>query len=113
MNRGRGLFLAAVPLLFVQSAAVRAAGPTPWDGVWTGQFNKQRSVALTISGGKVVSYVVAGTPIAFDYSRVTPTNISFGDRDHYAVKIERLSDTTAAETAHGRHGYGKFTLIRR
>ncbi len=112
----RSLLFAVLPALFISAQAARAQDAS-WDGTWTGALSglagKSAPISVTIAGGKVTTYTVRGAPFDIQYSNVTPTKVSFGDRDHYGVKLFRVSDTTATARTHGRMGYSHATLTRR
>jgi|ERR1700722_18211953 hypothetical protein len=96
--------------LVVPAAASRAAADGSWDGAWRGSLQHLSDLALTVANDKVVSYTIGGAPVAVSYTKVTPTSLSFGDRDHFSMKLTRTSDTTASASAHGRNGYGSGTF---
>jgi hypothetical protein len=116
MTSGHRLQCGVIPLLLIAFAVPAIAGDGQnngaWDGTWTGLLNNRAPIAIAIQGDKVVSYAIEGAPFDIRYSKVTPTSVSFGDRDHYAVKLTKTSETTAAEIAHGRLGFGKATLTK-
>jgi hypothetical protein len=115
MTIGRRFFLVVVPLAFLAPMPSQAAdngSNGSWDGTWTGLLNKRAPVSITIANGKVVSYAIEGAPLDIQYSKVTPTSVSFGDRDHYGVRLTKTNDTTASEIAHGRNGYGSASLTK-
>jgi len=110
---GRRFLLVAIPLALVVSLAASRATPNgAWDGSWTGSFEHVSSLSLVVANDKVVSYSVAGAPIAVRYTTATPTTLSFGDRDHFSVTLTRTGDTTASARAHGRNGFGSGVFIR-
>jgi hypothetical protein len=82
-----------------------------WEGTWTGVLYNM-PVSVSISDGKVVGYTFQGASYDVQYSKVTPTTVSFGDRDHYAVKLIKTGQATASEMVHGRSGYRKASLTR-
>src|ERR1700753_2261401 len=101
--------VALAPLLFAPSAF--AQSEKSWDGVWTGVQGKQPApIQVSIADGKVVSYTLHGSPFDIQYSSVTPSTVSFGDRDHYFVRLKRTGDTTAMGKIHGRIGTGALKL---
>jgi hypothetical protein len=115
MNAGSRVLLVAIsPWLtfFVPMTAVEAQSHGSWDGTWTGLLNNRAPIAVSIAGDKVVSYAIEGAPFAIHYSKVTPTSVSFGDGDHYAVNLTKTGDATASEIAHGRHGFGRASLTK-
>jgi hypothetical protein len=110
---GRRFLLVAVPLALVVSYA--ASGATPngsWDGAWTGSLEHVSALSLRVANDKVVSYAIAGAPVAVHYSQATPTTLSFGDRDHFSVTLTRTGATTASAKAHGRNGFGAGVFIK-
>jgi hypothetical protein len=105
--------LAALSLaLLSPAAALQAAPDSQWDGVWKGSLEHVSQLTLTIANGKVVSYAIAGAPVAVQYSKSTPTTFSFGDHDHFSMILTRTSETTAAAKAHGRNGFGAGVFTR-
>jgi hypothetical protein len=98
--------------LLASAAAVQAQNNGSWDGAWTGLLNNRARVVVTIAHDKVVGYTLAGAPFTIQYSALTPTSVSFGDRDHYAVEITRTGDATATESAHGRLGFATAALTK-
>ena len=62
------------------TAQRRHAAMDSWDGRWTGEWNccfDDRRVAVTISGGRVVSYEFGGSTNSVSSSRVTPLLVIF------------------------------------
>ena len=70
------------------------------------------TIQIAIVDGKVISYTLQGASFAVTYSNVTATVVSFGDRDHYFVKLKRTGETTAAGHFHDRAGAGAVTLTK-
>jgi hypothetical protein len=104
---GRRFLLVAVPLALVVSFASSQGAPSgSWDGAWTGSLEHVSALSLKIANDKVVSYAIAGAPVAVRYTKATPTTLSFGDRDHFSVTLTRTGATTASAKAHGRSGFG-------
>ena len=103
--------LASLPLLVPPAFA---QGEKSWDGVWSGVQGKGHAapIQLSITDGKVVSYTLEGSPFQVQYSSITPTTVSFGDRDHCFVRLKRTGDTTAMGKIHGRIGTGALMLTR-
>jgi hypothetical protein len=113
MTIGRRFLLIAVPLAFLNPAGVSwAQEKSAWEGTWTGLLRNTAPIAVTIAGDKVVSYTIQGAAFDIQYSEVTPTKVSFGDRDHYFMKLTKTGDTTAAAIVHGRLGYGLASLAK-
>jgi hypothetical protein len=111
----RLLLIASLPALLILSAPARAQGERSWDGTWTGLEGRHHvaPIEIAIANGKVVSYTLSGAPFEVQYSRVTPTKVSFGDRDHYYVSLKRTSEATASGQVRGRLGVGALSLTRR
>ncbi|HXW19883.1 MAG TPA: hypothetical protein VEK35_05210 [Roseiarcus sp.] len=109
----RRILLVALLTTPLQGVAY-AERQSSWDGVWTGAVGKidPSPISISIANDKVVSYTIGGAPLDIEYSRVTPTSISFGDHDHYFMKLKRTSDTTASGRVHGRIGYGLVSLTK-
>jgi hypothetical protein len=113
MTIGRRFFLIAVPLAFlVPIATASAQEKSAWNGTWTGLLRNTAPIAVTIAGDKVVSYTIQGAPFDIQYSEVTAAKVSFGDRDHYFMKLTKTGDTTASAIVHGRLGYGLASLAK-
>lgn len=110
----RFLLIAALPVLLASLQMGRAGDAASWDGAWSGQLGDSDPwpIVVTIAHGKVASYTEKGAPFDIQFSKVTPTTVFFGDRDHYSVKLVRTGDTTAAARIHGRIGYGHFALTK-
>lgn len=108
----RFLLTAALPALIVSLLTSRAAEASSWDGVWNGMLGTRYPwpIAVAIAGGKVVSYTENGASFAVQYTRITPTTVFFGDRDHYSVKLTRTGDATASAKVRGRIGTGYASL---
>jgi len=111
VNR-RFLIALAPGLLFVTTCLAQEA--QSWDGIWTGVEAQIESapIQIAIADGKVISYTLKGAPLLIQYSKVTPTSVSFGDRDHYSVKLDRIGNTTASGQFHDRYGAGALTLTK-
>jgi hypothetical protein len=109
--------LARVVLMAVSLAslcpvvAAAASSDASWEGTWTGVLYNM-PVSVSISDGKVIDYTFQGASYDIQYTKVTPTSVSFGDRDHYAVKLIKTGAATASEMVHGRIGYRKVSLTR-
>lgn len=113
LNR-RLLPIALLPALLFASGFAHAQSAPSWDGIWTGLEGNIASapIQIAIVDGKVISYTLKGAPFSVQYSTVTPTAVSFGDRDHYFVKLKRTGDTTAAGHFHDRAGAGALLLTK-
>jgi hypothetical protein len=98
----------------VAAAASYGQSANAWDGTWTGMQGRidPGPIAISIVHGHVVSYTLRGSPFEIRYSSVTPTSVSFGDRDNYFVSIEKTGDATASGMVRGRLGEGKFRITR-
>jgi hypothetical protein len=113
MTIGRRFLLIAVPFAFLVPAdASLAQEKSAWNGTWTGLLGNTSPIAVTIADDKVVSYTIRGAAFDIQYSQVTPTKVSFGDRDHYFMKLTKTGDTTASARVHGRLGYGSAALAK-
>jgi hypothetical protein len=110
----RILLTAFLPMLLLQGRAADAQSQSMWDGVWTGVVGKvdPSPISILIAKDKVVSYTVRGAPFDIQFSRVTPTSVSFGDHEHYFMKLKKTSDATASGQVHGRIGYGAVSLSK-
>jgi hypothetical protein len=99
--------------VLLPTASSEAGSDKSWDGTWAGMLNKTEPVSVTIAGGKVVGYAIrGGAPFGIQYSRVTLSTVSFGDRDHYAVRMTKKSARTALGFAHGPMGDGSASLTK-
>ena len=111
----RFLLGALLPALLIAAAAARAQDLS-WDGVWTGAIGRlpgeASPLSITIAKGEVTAYTVRGAPFNIQYSNVTPTKVTFGDRNHYGVRLTRTGDATASARVHSRSGYGHASLTR-
>jgi hypothetical protein len=110
----RRLLLSVIPLVVLAGAKAEADTASSWDGTWTGLMGRLNPapISVTIAQNKVVSYTVRGAPFDIQYSRITPATVSFGDRDHYSVRLTRTGDKSASARAHGRIGYGFTSLTK-
>jgi hypothetical protein len=110
----RILLIAFLPMLLLQGRVADAQNQSSWDGAWTGVMGKvdPSPISILIAKDKVVGYTVRGAPFDIQYSRVTPTSVSFGDREHYSMKLKKTSDATASGQVHGRIGYGAVSLSK-
>ena len=97
MTIDRRFLLIAISLAFsIPVGAAQAAEKATWNGTWVGLLGNMSPIAVTIANDKVVSYTIRGAPFDVQYSNVTPTKVSFGDRDHYSMQLVRTGDSTAA-----------------
>jgi hypothetical protein len=108
------LAAALLSLAAVAGAPSYGQSASIWDGTWTGMQGRvdPGPIAISIAHGQVVSYTIRGAPFRIEYSNVTPTSVSFGDADHYFVKLEKTGDTTASGKIRGRLGEGHFRITR-
>lgn len=109
----KALFVVAPVALLVPSAA-HAGSAKNWDGTWSGMMNKVEPVSVTIAGGKVVAYTIRGaaTPYPVEFSTVTRTVVSFGDKTNYTVKLIKKGDKAATGVAHSPMGDGLALLTK-
>lgn len=104
--------LIVIPLALLVPSASLAGSAYSWDGTWSGMLNSE-PVSVTIAGGKVVGYTIRGvSPYGIQFSSVTRTTVSFGDRANYAVKITKKSEKSARGFAHGPMGDGFASLTK-
>jgi hypothetical protein len=110
----RLLLMAIVPAMMMSAQVVRADDSSPWDGTWSGSLGKSNpwQISVTIAQGKVVSYTEKGAAFDVNYTKASPTVITFGDRKHYSMKLTKTGDATAEARIHGRMGYGVGSLTR-
>jgi hypothetical protein len=113
----RRFLLLAVPLaLLVCHVAAQTSDKLSWDGTWTGMQvhppGPPWAASITITNGKVINYVVKDAVVDIKHSNVTPTRVTFGDRDNYVMKITKTNNTTASARVHGRHGSARALLTR-
>ncbi len=112
---GRSLLLAAIlPAFLVSAQPTLGAEASPWDGAWNGTLGKANPwpISVTISNGKVVSFSEKGAPFHVRYTQITPTTVSFGDRNHYSMRLTRTGEATASARVYGRHGYETGSLTK-
>jgi len=103
----------AVPLALLIPSASLAGSAHSWDGKWSGTLNKVEPVSVTIAGGKVVGYTIRGfAPYGIEFSSVSRTTVSFGDRANYNVKITKKGEKSAQGFAHGPMGDGVALLTK-
>ena len=101
------------PLALIVPSASRAASTHYWDGTWSGMLNNIEPVSVTIAGGKVVGYSIRGVaPYGIEFSSVSRTTVSFGDRANYNVKITKKGEKSAQGFAHGPMGDGVAFLTK-
>jgi hypothetical protein len=110
----RFLLIAILPMLLISAHAVRAQAAWSWDGTWTGTLGPANPwpMSITITQGKVVSYTLKGTRFDVQYSKISPTTVSFGDRDNYVVKLRKTGDATASARTHGHISNGTASLTK-
>jgi hypothetical protein len=102
-----------IPLAILVPLPAQAGSANPWDGTWSGVLNKSDPVSVTIADGKVVAYSIRGaTPYPIQFSRVTYTTVSFGDRTNYNVRIVKVGDKVASGFAHSPIGDGSASLTK-
>jgi|GEM_PF-4246609 hypothetical protein len=111
VNR-RFLIAFAPGLLFATTCLAQEA--QSWDGIWTGVDGRIESapIQIAIADGKVISYTLKGAPLLVQYSKVTSNSVSFGDRDHYSVKLDKIGNTTASGQFRDRYGADALTLTK-
>ncbi len=103
----------AIPLALLVSSPSLAASVHSWDGTWSGMLNNIEPVSVTIAGGRVVGYTIRGeAPYPVQFSSVTPTAVSFGDRVNYTVKITKKGEKSASALAHSSMGDGSASLTK-
>ena len=102
-----------LPLAIFVPLQAQAGSNTSWDGTWSGVVNKDDPVSVTIADGKVIGYTIRGAaPYPIQYSRVTVTTVSFGDRANYNVRITKRGDKVASGFAHSPLGDGTASLTK-
>jgi len=113
MPVNRRLLVAVLPFCVATASAATQGAPS-WDGIWTGVEAQADAapIQIAIAGGKVVSYTFEGAPFVVSFSKITPTSVSFGDRDHYFVRLSRTGATTASGQFHDRAGAGALRLTK-
>ena len=93
--------------LVVFAGAAYAQNKWSWDGVWTGLLNTRSGISAPISikidHDKVATFALLGIPFNVDYSTITPSAVSFGDRTHYVVSLTKTGAGVEA-LFHGRRG---------
>lgn len=111
MAVNRRLLFAALPGLCFGAVSAEAQSAASWNGVWTG-IEGAAPIQIAIADGKVISYTLQGAPFIVVYSKITPTSVSFGDRDHYFVRLDKTGATTASGQFHDRSGAGALSLTK-
>jgi hypothetical protein len=108
------LLVASLPALIMATDASGAGTKGFWDGVWTGAEGRIKTapISISIAHNEVVAYTIGGAPFDIQYSRVTPTSVSFGDRDHYFVELDKTGEASAMGRIHGRIGDGSVSLTK-
>jgi hypothetical protein len=102
----------AVSLALSMSSTVAQATDFSWDGTWIGTFHEKANVAVVIAKDKVVNFSLMGTPFPIQYSKLSPSSVSLGDRDHYNLTLTKAVGMTASATYHGVHGYSNAILTK-
>jgi len=110
----RSLLIGALSALLLPAEGSFAQDQGSWNGTWAGMLGRinPSPIAISIAKDKVVGYSLGGAPFDIEYSQVTPSTVSFGDRDHYFMTMTRTGDTTAAGKIHGRIGDGSVSLTK-
>ena len=114
MCTGRSLLMATIlPAMLVSAHPSLGAEASPRDGARTGMPGKVHPwpVSITISNGRS-SVSEGGAPFENRYDKITPSTVSFGDQNHYSIKLTRTGDATASASVHGRHGYEMGSLTK-
>jgi len=115
MTTGRRLIpLSILAALLFSAPGSRAADMDLWDGTWNGTLGKTNPwpITVSISHGKVVSFVEKGAPFTIQYTKVTPDTVMFGDPLHYSMKLTKTGTSTAVVRVRGRHGVGTGVLTK-
>jgi hypothetical protein len=104
--------LALASILLASAPSVRAESAASWDGTWVGSEGRRLvwPISISVAEGKVVTYTLRGVAFPVRFSEVTPTKISFGDRDHYLITLRKTGDRTASGQARGRRGEGPVSI---
>jgi hypothetical protein len=115
MSIGRRLLPISILSAILFSPQAGLAGDADlWDGTWSGTLGRTNPwpISVSISHGKVVTFIEKGAPFDVQYSKVTAESVMFGDQRHYSMKLTKTGDTTAAVKVHGRHGVGTGVLTK-
>lgn len=113
----RGLFLLPIVLLFAAPAEAakrhghHAAGGGSWDGRWAGSWGGNDPTAVIVKGGKVVAYEYGGGTNPVEWSKVTPSRITYGE-SNIVVTMTRTGANSAHATIKTGQGSGSAELTR-
>jgi hypothetical protein len=85
-----------------------------WDGTWNGTLGKNHPwpISISIANGKVVGFTEKGAAFDIQFTKVSPTSVTFGDKGNYTVTLTKTGDTTVSAKVHGRHGSGTALLTK-
>lgn len=109
--------LFALPLALLIAGPAEAAkryhggGGGSWDGRWAGAWNGNDPTAVIIKGGRVVAYEYGGSTNNVEWSKVSPSFISYGE-SNIVVTLQRTGANTAKATIKSSPGTGTAELRR-
>ena len=86
------------------------AGQGSWDGRWVGAWGGSRPTAQIVKDGKLVAYEFDGQTFPVATSRVTSTQIVYGE--DVVVTLTRTGPNTAHATIKTSQGSGTAELTR-
>jgi hypothetical protein len=86
-------------------------GGGSWDGRWAGAWGGNDPTAVNIRGGRVVSYEYSGQTNPVEWSKVSPSRITYGE-SNIVVTLTRTGPNTAHATIKTGQGNGTAELKR-
>jgi hypothetical protein len=112
MNIARRAILGVVAFTLLP-LAVPAFAADSWDGTWTGLWGGADETAITIEGGKVVTYSFKGTTQPVETESADGKQIRFGTK-LFSIVLARSGETTAkAQFVSNTMGQTTAELTRR
>jgi hypothetical protein len=106
--------LAAVPADAARRhghAHAHGGGGGSWDGRWTGAWGGNDPTAINIRGGRVVSYEYGGATNNVEWSKVSPSRITYGE-SNIVVMLTRTGANSAHATIKTGQGNGVAELTK-
>jgi len=112
--------LLVLPLALLAAAPADAAkrhvhahrgGGGSWDGHWVGAWGGNDPTAINIRGGRVVSYEYGGATTPVEWSKVSPSRITYGE-SNIVVTLTRTGSNTAHATIKTGQGNGVAELTK-
>ena len=110
--RLRFRLIAIAGTTFLYALGSQGATIESWDGIWIGSLGHFSSLTVRVANDQVISYTIQGTSVVVRYTKTTPTTLSFGDRDHFSVKLTRTGASSASAEVYGRNGIGSGVFTK-